>query len=198
MSENKKINLDKIISISGEPGLYRIISSSKSHVIVENLITKQRTSISALTRISSLAEISMYVQDGEKPLSEIFYTLYEKTNNGPAISHKADDKDIIKEFESILPDYDKDRVYVSNMRKFFNWYNILHQSGNLAVEAVEEKENKTVEQADGIEKNEKKTENKEKKSVKKNTVKTTKSSDTVKGKSEGAPKKTTKARKTGG
>lgn len=197
MSENKKINLDKIISISGEPGLYRIISSSKSHVIVENLITKQRTSISALTRISSLAEISMYVQDGEKPLSEIFYTLYEKTNNGPAMSHKADDKDIIKEFESILPDYDKDRVYVSNMRKFFNWYNILHQSGNLVVEA-EEKENKTEDQADGAEKKEKKTENKEKKSTKKSTAKTTKSSDSVKVKSEGAPKKTTKVRKTGG
>jgi hypothetical protein len=198
MSENKRINLDKIISISGEPGLYRIISSSKSHVIVENLITKQRTSISALTRISSLAEISMYVQDGEKPLSEIFYALYEKTNNGQAISHKADDKDIIKEFESILPDYDKERVYVSNMRKFFNWYNILQQSGSLVVEA-EEKENKTEEQADSTEEKEKKTENKEKKSLKKSTAKTKKSTDTAKTKpAGGAPKKTTTVRKSGG
>jgi hypothetical protein len=198
MSENKRINLDKIISISGEPGLYRIISSSKSHVIVENLITKQRTSISALTRISSLAEISMYVRDGEKPLSEIFYTLYEKTNNGQAISHKADDKDIIKEFESILPDYDKDRVYVSNMRKFFNWYNILQQSGSLVVES-EEKENKTEEEADSTEEKEMKSQNKEKKSGNKNAAKTKKSSGTAKAKpAGGAPKKTTTVRKSGG
>ncbi|MCX8080667.1 MAG: DUF5606 domain-containing protein [Bacteroidia bacterium] len=190
MSEKKKIKLDKIIAISGEPGLYKIISSSKAHVIVENLVTKQRTSISALTRISNLADISMYVQDGEKPLAEIYYTLFEKTNNGPAISHKADDKEIIKEFESILPDYDKERVYVSNMRKFFNWYNILQQTGNLQV-AEDEKTSEAVDKKQEIKSDEPKT-------VKKSTSKT-KNTEAVKTKSGGgAPKKTTTVRKTGG
>jgi hypothetical protein len=192
-NSSKKINLEKIIAITGEPGLYRVISTSKNHFIVENILTGQRTSVSALSRISHLNEIAMYVQDGEKPLSEIFYTLYEKTNGGPAVSHKASDEEIKKSFEEILPDYDKEKVYISNMRKFFSWYNILQQSGNLKVVEAEENKDQESEIASTVlaGENEKKSSSPKKNSVKEKTVKTNSST------SKNPVRKTTQVRKSG-
>lgn len=173
-NSSKKINLEKIIAITGEPGLYRLISSSKNHFIVENILTGQRSSISAFSRISQLNEIAMYVREGEKPLSEIFYTLFEKTSGGPAISHKASDEEIKKSFEEILPDYDREKVYVSNMRKFFSWYNILQQSGNLKIVEAEENKDQENEVTNTVSagENEKKSTSPKKNSVKEKTVKT--------------------------
>ncbi|HWY38372.1 MAG TPA: hypothetical protein VNY73_07415, partial [Bacteroidia bacterium] len=79
----------------------------------------------------ALEEISMFTTGENKPVADILKAIYEKEKGGKCVDHKADDKQIISYFESILPDYDKERVYVSNMRKLFNWYNTLQETGNL-------------------------------------------------------------------
>jgi hypothetical protein len=133
------IDLTGIISISGQPGLYKIVAQSKNGIIVEGLSDKKRLNVYASTKVSTLSDISMFTTGDDKPLEEIITSIYEKEKGGAAIDSKADDKEIEKYFATILPEYDKDRVYVSNMRKLINWYNALQASGNLK-EKEEKKE----------------------------------------------------------
>lgn len=125
------IDLTGIISISGQPGLFKIIAQSKNGIIVEGLSDKKRVNVYASTKVSTLSDISMFTTGEDKPIEEIMFSIYEKEKGGPAIDSKADDKAIEKYFGEVLPDYDKDRVYISNMRKLFSWYNALQVSGNL-------------------------------------------------------------------
>lgn len=125
------IDLTGIISISGQPGLYKIIAQSKNGIIVEGLSDKKRTNIYSSTKVSTLSDIGMYTTGEDKPIEEIITAIFEKEKGGACVSHKADDKEIETYFASILPDYDKERVYVSNMRKLFSWYTILQSTGNL-------------------------------------------------------------------
>jgi hypothetical protein len=125
------IDLHGIISISGMPGLFKVVAQSKNGVIVESLTDKRRFPAFASHKISSLEDISMFTTGEDKPLKEIMKAIFDKENGGPAIDNKKDDKEITAYFESILPDYDKERVHVSNMRKLFTWYNQLQATGNL-------------------------------------------------------------------
>lgn len=125
------IDLTGIISISGQPGLFKIIAQSKNGIIVEGLADKKRVNIYSTTKVSTLSDISMFTTGDDKPIEEIITTISEKEKGGPAVDNKADDKTVEKYFSEILPDYDKERVYVSNMRKLFTWYNTLQSTGNL-------------------------------------------------------------------
>ncbi|MBL7933201.1 MAG: DUF5606 domain-containing protein [Bacteroidia bacterium] len=125
------MDLTGIISISGQPGLYKIIAQSKNGIIVEGLADKKRLNVYASTKVSTLSDISMFTTGDDKPIEEIITNIHKKENGGPAIDNKADDKAVEKYFAEVLPDYDKDRVYVSNMRKLFSWYNALQTTGNL-------------------------------------------------------------------
>jgi hypothetical protein len=125
------IDLTGIISITGQPGLYKIVAQSKNGIIVEGLSDKKRVNIYSTTKVSTLSDISMFTTGDDKPIEEIVTSIFEKEKGGAAIDNKADDKAIEKYFSEILPDYDKDRVYVSNMRKLFSWYNVLQTTGNL-------------------------------------------------------------------
>lgn len=125
------IDLTGIISISGQPGLYKIIAQSKNGIIVEGLADKKRLNVYASTKVSTLSDISMFTTGDDKPIEEIITSIHKKEKGGPAVDNKADDKTVEKYFGEILPDYDKDRVYVSNMRKLFSWYNTLQATGNL-------------------------------------------------------------------
>lgn len=125
------IDLTGIISISGQPGLFKIIAQSKNGIIIEGLADKKRTNIYSTTKVSTLADIGMYTTGEDKPIEEIVTAVFEKEKGGPCVSAKADDKEIAAYFEVVLPEYDKERVYVSNMRKLFNWYTILQTTGNL-------------------------------------------------------------------
>lgn len=176
------IDLSGIIAISGQSGLYKIVAQSKNGIIVEGLQDKKRVNVYASTKVSTLSEISMYTTGDDKPIEEIMLAVFEKENGGPAVDSKADDKAIAAYFEVVLPEYDKERVYVSNMRKLFNWYNTLQTTGNLK-------------------KKEEKTEAEEKvKAVKveeKAKAKTSASKDSTKPKISAGVKKTTGVRKTG-
>jgi len=137
------MNLSGIISINGMAGLFKVVASSKNGVIVESLTEKKRFPVFGSSKISALEDISMFAESGDKPISEIMKSIFDKEKGGKALDHKADDKAIEAYFSEILADYDKERVYVSNMRKLFNWYNLLHETDNLKVaETAEETEGK--------------------------------------------------------
>ncbi len=125
------IDLSGYISITGQPGLFKIIAQSKSGIIVEGLQDKKRINVYASTKVSTLSDISMFTSGDDKPLDEIMTTIFEKEKGGAAVDQKADDKTIEAYFASILPEYDKERVYVSNMRKLILWYNTLQSTGHL-------------------------------------------------------------------
>jgi len=125
------MDLSGIISVSGMPGLYKVVGQMKNGVIAESLIDKKRVPVHSHQQISSLEDISMFTTGENKPVAEILKAIYDKEKGGKCLDHKADEKEILAYFEAILPDYDKERVYVSNMRKLFNWYNLLQETGNL-------------------------------------------------------------------
>jgi hypothetical protein len=141
------IDLHGIISISGMPGLFKVVAKSKNGVIVESLADKRRFPAFASHKISSLEDISMFTTGEDKSLAEIMKSINDKENGGPTIDNKKDDKEVAEYFAGILPDYDKERVHVSNMRKLFSWYNQLQATGNLKMkeeaEATEDGEKKS-------------------------------------------------------
>jgi len=133
------MNLTGIIAISGKPGLFKVITQAKNSVIVESLIDKKRIPAYATDRISALEDISIYTFSEDKPLKEIFRAIYDKEGGKACISHKESEAKLTAYLLEILPDYDSDRVYTSDIKKLFQWYNLLESSSNLIL-AEEEKE----------------------------------------------------------
>lgn len=133
--------LKKILSISGKPGLYKLISQGRNMLIVESLKEQKRMPAYAHEKILSLGDIAMYTEEGEVPLNEVMNSIKEK-ENGKLINidlKKADSKILSEYMKEILPTYDKDRVYVSDMKKLFSWYNLLVETNNDNFEKEETK-----------------------------------------------------------
>ena len=133
----------RIISISGKPGLFKLLTTTKSGIIAESLLDKKRV-MAAFTNISALDEIAVYTYEEEIPLWQVFKKIAEKEDFNPSIDHKSSKKDLETYFREILPEYDEDRLYPSHMKKIIQWYNILQQSGLLKTFL----ENKEKEQAE--------------------------------------------------
>ena len=122
------MELDKILAISKKPGLYKLITQSRGGFIAESLLDQKRISVSITSNVSLLSEIAIYTLAEELPLKEVFLKVFEKENGGQAsTSPKASKDDLEAYFFSVLPDYDEDRVYPSDIKKIINWYNLLHQ-----------------------------------------------------------------------
>ena len=134
------MNLDKILAISGKPGLYVLKVQTRTGFVAESLIDGKKITVSLKSNVSLLSEISIYTQTAEKPLAEVMRNIAVKENNGPAISHKASNEEMVAYFSEILPDYDQDRVYPSDMKKVFNWYNTLQSKGMTSTEAPVQEE----------------------------------------------------------
>ena len=117
--------LKDILSISGESGLFRFVAQGKNAIIVEHLETKKRSTAFASAKVSSLDEISVFTEEEDIALSEIFDVIYEKENGSNTIDYKSDPEKLKTWFSGIVPDYEKARVYVRDIRKIANWYNIL-------------------------------------------------------------------------
>ena len=128
------MNLAGIIAISGKPGLYKVIAQGKNTIIVESIEDKKRVPAYATDRISALDDISIYTYDDDKPLREIFTDIFKRENGGATISHKEDAKKMHAYLLEILPNFDQDRVYPSDIKKLFQWYNLLHKAGELKLE----------------------------------------------------------------
>lgn len=123
------MSLDKILSISGKPGLYELKAQTRSGFVAESLADGKKLSVSIQNNVSILSEIAIYTFTEEVPLREIFKRIQEKENGEKAISHKESKNKLESYFSEVLPDYDEDRVYVSDMKKVIQWYNILQAKG---------------------------------------------------------------------
>lgn len=134
------MNLEKILSISGKPGLYILKVQTRTGFVAESLADGKKITVNLKSNVSLLSEISIYTYEGEKPLAEIMKSIAAKENNGPAISHKEDNATLAAYFKEILPNYDEERVYPSDIKKILNWYNTIQAKGLVVEEAVEETE----------------------------------------------------------
>lgn len=129
--------LKGILSISGQPGLFRMVAEAKNRIIVESLINGKRMPVSTTARISSLEDIAVYTAVGDLPLKEIFRKIADH-EQGAAIQAKATDEQIRRYFGEVVPDYDRERVYISDIRKIILWYNLLQEKQLLDFSAEEE------------------------------------------------------------
>jgi hypothetical protein len=132
------MNLTGIIAISGRPGLFKVIAQGKNSIIVESLTDSKRFPAYATDRISALDDISIYTYDEDAPLRDLLTAIYKKEGGKECPSHKEDLANLQNYLLDILPNYDQERVYPSDIKKMFQWYNLLHKSNNLILEVVEE------------------------------------------------------------
>lgn len=146
--DDDKSLLKDILSISGQGGLFKYISQARNGIIVESLETGRRMNAFASMKVNSLKDIAIFTSKEEIPLEEVFKKIYEKENGGKAIDHKEETAKINEYFSEIVPEYDKDRVYVSDIRKVINWYNILQGLQILKFDKVQQaaKESKEAKQ----------------------------------------------------
>ena len=129
--------LKDILAISGDPGLFKFIAQGKNAIIVEHLETKKRSSAYGSAKVSSLEDIAIFTDKEDIPLSKVFNLIFEKENGGLTIDSKSDNVKLKSWFEEILPDYSKDKVYTSDIKKVALWYNILHKLNLLIKEKPE-------------------------------------------------------------
>ncbi len=123
------MNLKGLIAISGKPGLYKVAAQGRNNIIVESLDTGKKFPAFATDKISALEDISIYTYEQDVPLTEVYNILAEKANYAKSVSHKEKSDVLREELTSFLPDFDEDRVYESDIRKIFQWYNILVDKG---------------------------------------------------------------------
>ena len=134
------MTLDKILAIAGKPGLFALKVQTRTGFVAESLLDGKKVTVGLKSNVSLLSEISVYTNTEEKPLTEIMRAIATKEDNGPAISHKEDNAKLVAYFLEILPDYDQDRVYPSDIKKIVNWYNMLQAKGLVSKEVPVEAE----------------------------------------------------------
>lgn len=133
------MSLDKILAISGKPGLFEIVTQTRTGAVVQSLIDRKRITVGAHSNISILSEIAIYTLAEEVPLRDVLKKVKDKEEGQPtSVSHK-DSKDALEEyFFNVLPDYDEDRVYPSDIKKVIQWYNLLQKNDLLGALETEE------------------------------------------------------------
>lgn len=132
------MNLKEILAISGKPGLYKLISQSRTGVIVESVLDGKRFPVRASQNVSTLGDIAIYTYSEEVPLADVFKAIYTKEDGAEAIDHKSPANELTAYFEEILPEYDRERVYNSDIKKVLSWYNLMHKNSMLDFTETEE------------------------------------------------------------
>ena len=123
------MELNEILAISGQPGLYRYVAQSTRGVIVESLVDGRRMNAAANAKVSALTEISMFTEGDDIALADVFTRIYAHTGGKEAISHKEAPEKLKAAFAEVLPEYDRERVHVSDIKKALSWFNILVGAG---------------------------------------------------------------------
>ena len=123
------MSLEKVLAISGKPGLYELKAQTRGGFVAESLADGKKISVNVRHNVSMLSEIAMYTYTEEVPLRAVFEKIAEKEDGKEAISHKESKAKLEEYFKEILPEYDEDRVYASDIKKVFQWYNILVNAG---------------------------------------------------------------------
>lgn len=138
--------LKDILSISGQPGLFKLISRGNNNVIVESILTGKRFPSFSTNKISSLEDIAIYTQSGEVLLNEVFKKISENEDLIKTVTAKSSPADLKNFFTQVLPDYDEDRVYVSHIKKIISWYLLLKEKDLLNFEESPEEKTETKEE----------------------------------------------------
>jgi hypothetical protein len=123
------MSLDKVISVGGKPGLFKILTQTRAGVLAESLIDGKKMNISARENVSLLSEVAIYTLTKELPLGSVFQKIFDHLSGAPALSHKSSKDDLEAFFFEVLPEYDEDRVYASDIKKVVQWYNLLIDQG---------------------------------------------------------------------
>ena len=135
------MDISSVISIAGMPGLFKVVGQTKNGVICESLIDKKRIPAFNSHKISSLTDISIYTSGEDKPLKEVLQAIFDMEKGEKCLDPKSTDEKGLREYmKAVLPEYDEERVHVSDLRKLFNWYNMLHGTELLTAEEKSEEE----------------------------------------------------------
>jgi hypothetical protein len=131
------MSLQKILAISGKPGLFELKIQTRTGFVAESLLDGKKITVGMRSNVSLLSEIAVYTYNEEIKLAEVLKAIATKENDGPtAISHKEDNSVLVAYFREVLPEFDEDRVYPSDIKKIINWYNMLQPKGIVSVESL--------------------------------------------------------------
>jgi hypothetical protein len=130
------MSFQKILAISGKPGLYELKVQTRSGFVAEALLDGKKITVGLRSNVSLLSEIAVFTYTDEIKLIDIFKSIATKENGEATISHKETDDKLKSYFREILPEYDEDRVYTSDIKKIFNWYNLLQPKGYVTLDAL--------------------------------------------------------------
>ena len=136
------MDLTKIMAVSGKPGLYQMVAKTRNGLVVESLLDGKRMPVFATDRSSALEDISIFTYEKDVPLKEVLWAIHQKYDGEKGPDPKSTPDEIKAAFEEVLPDYDKERVHVSDMKKVFAWYNILLEKDMISKPEEEEEEGK--------------------------------------------------------
>lgn len=137
------MDLSGIISIAGMSGLYKVVAQTKNGLIVESIVEKKRIPTYATHRISALEEVSVFTTGDDIPLKDVFQKIVDKLSGGSALDSKSPDEQLKSFLAEVVPEYDKERVYISDIRKIISWYNILQKNDLLKEKEKTEDTDKT-------------------------------------------------------
>ncbi|NER16008.1 DUF5606 family protein [Spongiivirga citrea] len=133
--------LDKILSITGKPGLFELKTQTRTGFVAESLLDGKRITVGMRSNVSLLSEIAIYTYSEEVPLREVFQKIMDKEDgNSTSVKHKDDKKKLEAYFSEVLPEYDEDQVYTSDIKKVIQWYNLLQSKGMMDFSEPEEEE----------------------------------------------------------
>jgi len=132
------MDLGKILTISGKNGLFSVVTQSKTNIIVESLIDGKKIPVFPTDRSSTLHDIRVFTYGEDMPLKNILLKMYEKEDGKPSLDPRSEPEQLRAYFETIVPDFDKERVYNSDIKKIFSWYNLLVEKGLISKEELEE------------------------------------------------------------
>lgn len=142
------MSLEKVLAITGKPGLYKLKTQTRTGFLAESLLDGKTVNVSGRHNVSLLSEIAIYTLTEELPLREVFKKIYDKEGGKETIGHKASKEELEEFFFGILPDYDEDRVYASDIKKVVQWYNMLVKNGMTDFSEPKEENSKEEKEAD--------------------------------------------------
>uniref|UniRef100_UPI0040491318 DUF5606 family protein n=1 Tax=Flavobacterium sp. TaxID=239 RepID=UPI0040491318 len=130
------MSLKKVLAISGKPGLYELKLQTRTGFVAESLVDGKKITVGLRSNVSLLSEIAVYTYNEEIKLAEVFKAIATKENEEKSISHKEDNATLVDYFREIMPEFDEERVYPSDIKKIINWYNILQPKGIVTLEQL--------------------------------------------------------------
>jgi hypothetical protein len=134
------MSIKKILAVSGKPGLYELKIQTRTGFVAESLLDGKKITVGMRANVSLLSEIAVYTYSEEVRLAEVLKAIATKENDGLAMSHKEDDAKLKAYFREVLPEFDEDRVYTSDIKKILNWYNLLQPKGFVTLESLSAEE----------------------------------------------------------